>query len=215
MVVEDATGRKPANRPSRRHHLVDAAVELFSLEPWDFVTVADIVERAGMTPATFYYHFSSREELLQEIIHDFADEWVAMVGRLLEAADTPDVLSDVAVRLIDEIDAAGPVARIFFLHTAKEPLPVETLRGEARSKLIRAATKAVRKLDPGRDRARASVNGVAMVVLYEMAARSRLSIDGPYRALGSRRFRAELAKLSRVATGFAKEPESVPAELGS
>jgi hypothetical protein len=30
-------------------------VDLFSLEPWEFITVADIVERPGMTPATFYH----------------------------------------------------------------------------------------------------------------------------------------------------------------
>jgi AcrR family transcriptional regulator len=194
---------KPANRPSRRHHLVDAAVELFSLEPWDFITVADIVERAGMTPATFYYHFSSREELLEEIVQDFAQKWIGMVERLLEAADTPDELCDVAVALLDEIDAAGQSAKVFFLSTAKEPLQAERIRSDARKKLILSATKAVRRLAPGRDRASAHVNGVAMVVLYEMAARSRLGLAELHRTLGPRRFRAELSNLSRVATGFA------------
>jgi hypothetical protein len=46
-----------------------------------------------------------------------------------------------------------------------------------------------------------------MVVLYEMAARSRLGLAEPHRTLGPRRFRAELAKLSRVATGFAVSAE--------
>ena len=66
-MVADSALRKPANRPSRRQDLIEAAMELFSLQPWDFVTVADIVERAGMTPAAFYYHFSSREQLLEEV----------------------------------------------------------------------------------------------------------------------------------------------------
>jgi len=204
MVVE-VQDRKPANRPSRRHHLVDAAVELFSLEPWDFVTVADIVERAGMTPATFYYHFSSRDELLEEIIQDYAQRWVGTAGRLLAEAGTPGALCDVALALLDELDASGPVARIFFLHTAKEPLPVQRIRTDARTQVIRAAAKAVRRVVPDRDPATANVNGVAMVVLYEMAARCRLDADGPYRTLGSRRFRAEIARLSRVATGFAPD----------
>src|SRR5690348_14195897 len=106
-MTVDATPRRPANRPSRRHHLIDAAVELFSLEPWEVITVADIVERAGMTPATFYYHFSSREQLLEEIVADFAQKWIGMVERLLEAAGTPEALCNVAVALLDEIDAAG------------------------------------------------------------------------------------------------------------
>ena len=118
-------------------------------------------------------------------------------------ADTPDALCDVATALLDEIDAAGQTAKIFFLGTEKEPLLAERIRSKARKRLIRSATKAVRRIDPDRDVATARVNGVAMVVLYEMAARSRLGLDEPYRTLGSRRFRAELAKLSRVSAGFA------------
>lgn len=182
-------------------------MQLFSLEPWEFITVSDIVERAGMTPATFYYHFSSREELLEEIVKDFAQRWIGMVERLLEAADTPDALCDVAVALLEEIDAAGQAPKVFFLSTAKEPLMAERIRSDARGHLILSATKAVCRLDPDRDLASAHVNGVAMVVLYEMAARSRLGLAEPHRAVGPRRFRAELARLSRVATGFVVSAE--------
>lgn len=201
-MTADTSVRRPANRPSRRHHLIDAAVELFSLEPWEFITVADIVERAGMTPATFYYHFSSREQLLEEIVQGFAKKWIEIIERLLAAADTPDTLCEVAVALLDEIDAADHSARIFFLSAAKEPLEAERVRSDARRRLILSAIEAVRRLAPDRDQASAHVNGVAMVVLYEMAARSRLGLAEPHRALGPRRFRAELVNLSRVATGF-------------
>jgi hypothetical protein len=69
---------------------------------------------------------------------------------------------------------------------------------------VRLATKAVRRLAPDRELASAHVNGVAMVLRYEMAPRSYLlGLAEPYRTLGLRRFRAELANLSRVATGFA------------
>jgi hypothetical protein len=49
-----------------------------------------------------------------------------------------------------------------------------------------------------------------MIVLYEMGARSHLGLADAYRTLGPRRFRAELAKLSRVSTGFADPPEPQP-----
>src|SRR4051812_28682542 len=65
LIMADDTPRRAANRPSRRQDLIDAAVELLSLQAWEMVTVADIVERAGMTSAAFYYHFSSREQLLE------------------------------------------------------------------------------------------------------------------------------------------------------
>jgi AcrR family transcriptional regulator len=163
-----------------------------------------------MTPATFYYHFSSREQLLEEILQEYAGRWIDMVKRRLKAADTPEALCDVTVALLADIDASGPVARIFFLSTEKEPLLAERIRSDARKQLIRLAVKAVRRLAPDRERATAHVNGVAMIVLYEMAARSYLGLAEPYRTLGLRRFRAELANLSRVSTGFMIAAEPLP-----
>src|SRR5208282_6546652 len=98
--------------------------------------------------------------------------------------------------------------------TEKEPLLAERIRTDARKRLIRSATKAVRRLDPSRDRARAHVNGVAMIVLYEMAARSHLGLADAYRTLGPRRFRIELAKLSRVSTGFADPAQPIDSSHG-
>lgn len=206
--MTDHVVRKPANRPSRRKDLTDAAVELFSLQPWEFVTVADIVERAGMTPAAFYYHFSSREQLLDEIVTDFSGRWVEVIERLLAAATTPDALCGVAVAILDEIDVSEKAAKIFFLSSATAPLPVERVRHDSRMRLIRSATKAVRRVAPGRPAAEAHVNGVAMVILYEMAVRTQVATDEPYRTLGPRRFRDELAKLSRVSTGFPVDAET-------
>jgi len=175
---------------------------LFSLQPWDFVTVADIVERAGMTPAAFYYHFSSREQLLEEIVEGFAEEWVAMIDRLLAAADTPESLWDVPIALLDDVEQHEQAAKIFFLSSATAPLLVDRIRRDARNRLIKLATAAIRRLAPDRRAAESHVNGVAMIVVYETAVRARLALDEPYRTLGPRRFRDELWNLSRVSTGF-------------
>ena len=53
---------KPANRPSRRQDLIAAAVELFSLQPSDLVTVADIVRRARVSRVAFYAHFRGKDD---------------------------------------------------------------------------------------------------------------------------------------------------------
>jgi AcrR family transcriptional regulator len=200
--MPDDTLRKPANRPSRRKHLIDAAVELFSIQPWELVTVSDIVERAGMTPAAFYYHFSSREQLLEEVVRVFARTWVSAIESLLDAATGPDDLRKIPEQLLDEVDTDPQVARIFFVSAATAPLLVERIHTETRHRLFRAATKAVRRLAPDRDLVIAKVNGVAMIVLYEMAVRAHLMLDEPYRALGPRQFRTEISSLSGVTIGF-------------
>ena len=195
---------KPANRPSRRQYLITAAVELFSLQPSDLVTVADIVDRADMTPAAFYYHFASREQLLEEVVQDFADLWIQTAETLLASASNQDELCDVVVKLLDEMEPMEQVAKIYFLSGATTSLLVEQIRRVARGRLIRSAADAIKRLDSTRrSTAEALVNGVAMVNLFEAAHRARLALDESYRTLGPRRFRTEMAYLSRVATGFA------------
>ena len=195
---------KPANRPSRRQDLIAAAVELFSLQPSDLVTVADIVQRAGMTPAAFYYHFSSREQLLEEVVREFAEVWTSTVESLLGQAMTREEFCDVATKLLDEIEPMEQVAKIFFLSGATAPVLVEQIRRDARTRLIKSAASAIGRIDSRRaTSAPALVSGLSTVILYETALRSRLTLDDSYRTLGPRRFREELSNLSRVASGFA------------
>lgn len=203
FIMTDDTPRKPANRPSRRQDLIDAAIELFSLQSWEIVTVADIVERAGMTSAAFYYHFSSREQLLEEVVEAFAQRWAEMIEDLLQSAAGLEQLAQIPTMLLEKIDAHRQVARIFFLSAATAPLLVERIHRETRARLIGAATAAVRRVEPGREAAVASVNGVAMVSLYELAVRANLALDEPYRILGPRRFRTHVAILSGLSIGIA------------
>lgn len=205
--MSDATPRKPANRPSRRQDLILAAVDLLALQPWDMVTVADIVERAGMTPAAFYYHFSSREQLLEEVVEDFAQMWVDAIEKMLVEARSVDDLCEIPVALLDEIDGSEQVARIFFLSAGSAPLLVERIHRNARNRLVGSAIEAVRRIPPKRSLASARVNGVAFVLVCEMALRSHLSLDESYRVLGPRRFRQEITKLSAVALGRTDEPQ--------
>ena len=103
--------------------------------------------------------------------------------------------------LLSEIDRSQQVARIFFLSAATAPLLVERIHRGARAHLAQSATAAILRVFPERPAAVATVNGLAMVCLYEMAVRAHLALDEPYRVLGPRRFRTQLAVLSAIATG--------------
>jgi AcrR family transcriptional regulator len=199
--MADGTPRKPGNRPSRRQDLIDAAVELFSLQSWDLVTVADIVERAGMTSAAFYYHFSSREQLLEEVVEKFCEHWVTTIEALLDAAEDLDRIGQIPTALIENIDRSQRDARIFFLSASTAPLLVERIHRRARHRVASAATAAIRRIAHDRSEAVATVNGLAMMCLYEMAVQVHLAVDEPYRVLGPRRFRTQVAALSELTTG--------------
>src|ERR1700728_4359521 len=54
----------PRWEPDARERLVRAALDLFTQQGYDNTTVAEIVERAGLTKSTFFRHFPDKREVL-------------------------------------------------------------------------------------------------------------------------------------------------------
>src|SRR5262245_32822687 len=50
--------------PDADDRLREAAIELFIERGYEETTVADIAEKAGLTPRTFFRHFSDKREVL-------------------------------------------------------------------------------------------------------------------------------------------------------
>lgn len=57
-----------AKAPLRRQEILDAAAHLFSTQGFSATTVRQIAERCGIESGSLYYHFRSKNELLQEIL---------------------------------------------------------------------------------------------------------------------------------------------------
>ena len=72
---------RPANRPSRRHEILEAAIDLLSVQPPDAIAVSDIAAHCGLTSAAYYYHFASKDAILDEIVADFARSEERRVGK--------------------------------------------------------------------------------------------------------------------------------------
>ncbi len=72
----------------RRQQLMDCAAELFAERGYHPTAVADIVDRLGVGKGVFYWYFSSKEELLVEILrsshHDLRRRQQVAIG------DEPD-----------------------------------------------------------------------------------------------------------------------------
>lgn len=61
----------------RRKELLDAALELFYKRGYDKTSVNDIIAKVGVTKGAFYYHFKSKDEVLDTIALQQAQEMVA------------------------------------------------------------------------------------------------------------------------------------------
>ncbi|NNH68426.1 TetR/AcrR family transcriptional regulator [Nocardia uniformis] len=67
------SARPAAHRPSRRHHIIDAAVAVFAHKGFAETSVQEIAAAAGMAPAAVYYHFASKEELFDVALRSAMD----------------------------------------------------------------------------------------------------------------------------------------------
>src|ERR1700728_4001502 len=51
-----------------RTRILDSALELFSEQGFDGTTLQQIADRLGFTKAAIYYHFRSKDDLLQALV---------------------------------------------------------------------------------------------------------------------------------------------------
>src|SRR5919106_5745331 len=68
----------------RRNELIDSAQALFFSKGYEATTVADIMERAGVSKGGFYHHFSAKEDLLEALAERMAAGSVVRLQPILE-----------------------------------------------------------------------------------------------------------------------------------
>jgi AcrR family transcriptional regulator len=70
---------------SRRDELLGLAASMFAERGLRATTVRDIADGAGILSGSLYHHFSSKEEMVDELLHDFLD-W--LFNRYSEIVDS-------------------------------------------------------------------------------------------------------------------------------
>jgi AcrR family transcriptional regulator len=73
MQVRRKAGRPPKGGPSARDALMDAAATVIAKRGYSGTSVDSIVEAAGLSKGTFYWHFKSKEHLLLALIEERID----------------------------------------------------------------------------------------------------------------------------------------------
>lgn len=170
-------------------------MELFAVKPPDLVTIAEIVQHVGMTPAAFYYHFSSRDELFQEVVNRFGDEWSVRAEEWWAEASTIDQVFDVVGRLLDWAVENRQHAIVFFVTSKGVSVAIEEARLAVTARTAAAAGDAVLRAIPVKEGTGAALDGLSLVTVLESSLRAELSLDPAYRTLGPRRFRDEALEL--------------------
>ena len=64
-TATDLRGKRPRNR---RELILSAAGDQFASRGYEHVTLGDVARAVGVGPSALYRHFSSKEELLTEVL---------------------------------------------------------------------------------------------------------------------------------------------------
>ncbi|GAB3948303.1 hypothetical protein GCM10029976_079190 [Kribbella albertanoniae] len=74
--MQHATGSRDTKAAIHR-----AALDLFSAQGYEKTSLREIAEQVGITKASLYYHYSSKQELLRAIIGTFVDDLRQVMAR--------------------------------------------------------------------------------------------------------------------------------------
>ena len=78
------TVKKPEER---RQEIVTAARELFEQQQYDKTTMKDVMDALGIAKGTIYHYFKSKEELLEAVIEQTVDEYIAGLQEILDGTE--------------------------------------------------------------------------------------------------------------------------------
>jgi AcrR family transcriptional regulator len=111
--------------PDRREELLATAAEVFAAQGYNATTVRKIADAAGMLAGSLYYHFDSKESMLDEILSTFLDDLWARYDAVLAAGigpkETVEALVTESFREIDRHRAAVAIYQKESKHLLTQP----------------------------------------------------------------------------------------------
>ncbi len=101
MTMNDHETHTP--RSDTRARIQRVALELFAEHGYDGTSLREIAERLDVTKAALYYHFKSKEDIVESLVQDYfgqLDELIAWAGTQPRTAATRAVVLSRYVRIV-------------------------------------------------------------------------------------------------------------------
>ncbi|MCB7068456.1 TetR/AcrR family transcriptional regulator [Caldibacillus sp. 210928-DFI.2.22] len=99
-----------------KEKIIEKAIELFEKKGFSTTSIQDIVDELGVTKGSFYYHFSSKEQLLMDIYNEYITNLLDRQTKIIanKTLSPKEQLIEIIRLLIDDLIENGPRARIYF-----------------------------------------------------------------------------------------------------
>lgn len=73
----------------RRNEILDAAEELFGTKGFENTSTGDILDKIGIARGTLYYHFKSKEDILDAMINRMIERMMEAAGKIVRDKELP------------------------------------------------------------------------------------------------------------------------------
>lgn len=99
-----------------KRKITDKSIELFEQKGFTQTSIQDIVDELGVTKGTFYYYYSSKEQLLMDIHLEYIDDLLARQESIIacKKSTNKEKIENLIRLLIEDIEYNGPRGRVFF-----------------------------------------------------------------------------------------------------
>lgn len=101
----------------RRNEILDAADELFGQKGFDGTSTNDILEKVGIARGTLYYHFKSKEDIMDALIERYS---VRLLGAAREIAEDKSIpVVERIIRVVRAMNLNGGSSQEIMEHIHK------------------------------------------------------------------------------------------------
>ncbi|MEO3743291.1 helix-turn-helix domain-containing protein [Plantactinospora sp. B5E13] len=107
--------------------ILTVAVELFTAHGYDQTSLREIADRVGLTKASLYYHYPSKQALLLALVQPLVDDWRRAVERLDTTAHNPENVRATLGEFLDIVLRHRQAAAIFLRDTPAVLASIETI----------------------------------------------------------------------------------------
>ncbi|MEN0659568.1 TetR/AcrR family transcriptional regulator [Caldifermentibacillus hisashii] len=99
-----------------KEKIIEKAIELFEKKGFSTTSIQDIVDELGVTKGSFYYYFSSKEQLLMDIYNEYITNLLDRQTKIIanKTLSPKEQLIEIIRLLINDLIENGPRARIYF-----------------------------------------------------------------------------------------------------
>ena len=91
-----------------KKNIINKAFELFKEQSYDKVTLNDICNACGITKTTFYYHLSSKEEIISHFYEEVTSSLADRLMEIMVADNYWEQFMTIFESLIDRTETIGP-----------------------------------------------------------------------------------------------------------